>query len=126
MRVPVTILSILEEVDSANYGDLLNAGESSIEDGARYLVLDMTNMPHISSAGLRVIHSLLNILHRIHTGTKMTGVVSGSPYLKVANLVPRVLDVFRLSGFDLYIEIHPSIESALNSFSPPAAGRITS
>jgi anti-anti-sigma regulatory factor len=39
-----------------------------------------------------------------------------SPYIKVANLSPAVMEVFKLGGFDIYIETFESVEEAVNSF----------
>ena len=39
-----------------------------------------------------------------------------SPYIKVANLKERVREAFELSGFDVYIEVHNDINSAVQSF----------
>ncbi|NUN93086.1 MAG: hypothetical protein HUU04_04805 [Verrucomicrobiae bacterium] len=43
-----------------------------------------------------------------------TGVYK-SPYLKVVNLSAGVEEVFRLGGFDIYIEIFHDEEQAVNS-----------
>lgn len=122
-RVPVTILHPLGEIDSSNYRTFQSISDETISKGSRYLLIDMAETPYISSAGLRVIHTLFNKLRDLHKDVndqelqkKMSAGAYRSPYLKVANLSPRVREAFELSGFDVYIETHEDLATALQSF----------
>ena len=122
-RVPVTIIHISGEIDSSNYKLFQEQAEEAVADGARYLLLDMKNVAYISSAGLRVIHTLFNKLRDIHKDAnddelrkKMSAGAYKSPYVKVANLSERVKEAFELSGFDVYIEVFDDLSAAVSSF----------
>lgn len=122
-RVPITIIHISGEIDSSNYKLFQEQAEEAVADGARYLLLDMKNVVYISSAGLRVIHTLFNKLRDIHKDAnddelrkKMSAGAYKSPYVKVANLSERVKEAFELSGFDVYIEVLDDLSAAVSSF----------
>lgn len=122
-RVPVTVMNINGVVDSSNFHLFQASAEELITNGARYLLLNMQEVPHISSAGLRAIHNLFNILRRIHKDVnddelrkRMSTGEYKSPYIKVANLSPAVMEVFKLGGFDIYIETFGNVEEAVKSF----------
>lgn len=122
-RVPVTILRPIGEIDSSNYKIFQTTGENAILDGTRHLLLDLKDAPYISSAGLRVIHTLFNALRDLHKDAndeelrkQMSMGAYKSPYIKVVNLSPRVREAFELSGFDVYIEVFDDISTAVNSF----------
>ncbi|MBL8101616.1 MAG: STAS domain-containing protein [Anaerolineales bacterium] len=122
-RVPVTILHIKGEIDSATYQTFQSAAEKLIADGARHLLIDLQDAPYISSAGLRALHNLFNKLRAIHKDVnddelrlRMKAGTYKSPYLKVANLSPQVKDAFELSGFETYIEVLDDINKAVASF----------
>lgn len=122
-RIPVTIIHISGEIDSSNYKLFQEQAEEAVANGARHLLLDMKNVAYISSAGLRVIHTLFNKLRDIHKDAnddelrkKMSAGAYKSPYVKVANLSERVKEAFELSGFDVYIEVFDDLSVAVGSF----------
>lgn len=122
-RVPVTVLHVSGDIDSATYLAFQSAAEELIEKGARHLLVDLKDAPHISSAGLRSLHILFNKLRSIHKDVsddelrkRMNAGSYKSPYLKVANLSPQVKDAFELSGFETYIETYDDLSKAVQSF----------
>jgi anti-anti-sigma factor len=68
---------------------------------ARRLILDLSGLEYISSAGLRIILALVK-------GQKASG---GS--LSVCGLSGLVGEVFAVSGFDSFLPIYPDVEAAL-------------
>jgi anti-anti-sigma factor len=122
-RVPITIIHIKGSVDSATYQAFQAKADELIRDGARYILVDLTETPFVSSAGLRVLHNIFNQLRSIHKDLnddelrkKMSDGGYKSPHLKVTNLSSQVKDAFVISGFDTYIEIHDDVKKAVASF----------
>ena len=96
-RVSVTIVHIKGEIDASNYQIFQSQTEKIISEGAKYLLLNLQDVPYMSSAGLRVIHILFNKLREIHKDVnddelrkKMSAGAYKSPYLKVATRAPNV------------------------------------
>lgn len=122
-RVPITIIQIKGNVDSATYQAFQARADELINAGARYILVDLAEAPFISSAGLRVLHNIFNTLRSLHKDVndeelrrKMGAGEYKSPYIKVANLSSQVRDAFVISGFDTYIEVHDDLKKAVASF----------
>lgn len=71
----------------------LEAELSSSIDGVEDLVLDLTDLDYISSAGLRVVLSVQKAMNR-----------SGGS-LVVRNVKPEIYDVFEMTGFVDFLTI---------------------
>ena len=80
-----TIICIVGRLDATTAPVLESTIIKEIE-GAKKLILDMKNMPYISSAGLRVLLS---------TQKKMQK--NGSLIIK--NVCPEVMDIMEITGF---------------------------
>lgn len=75
-----------------------------IEAGERSILLDCSNLDYISSTGLRTVL----------TASKRLNGADGR--LALCALNANLLEVFRISGFDTLIAIHPDAAAALASF----------
>ena len=122
-RVTVTILEIRGNVDSSTADQLLRRAEDALKAGTRNLVLDLTNVHYVSSAGLRVMNQLFNQLHPEamdkNAAAMQKAIVNGtfkSPHLKLCGLNPNVHQVLSMSGFDMYLDILPDRKSAIGAF----------
>jgi anti-anti-sigma factor len=122
-NVPLTIVHITGDVDASSYQEFQSYLDKLILDGAKHLLLDLQNVQFMSSAGLRAIHNIFNKLRQIHQDAnddelrkKMNVGVYKSPFLKIANLNPRVKEAFELGGFETYIEVYDDVNKAVNSF----------
>jgi anti-anti-sigma factor len=56
-RVPITILQLNGDLDASNYTEPIQKAQELFAGGVRDLVIDLSNVPHISSAGLMAIHT---------------------------------------------------------------------
>lgn len=123
VKVPVTIVSLIGDIDSSNFQNFQAYVDEQITKGARHVILNFAEVKRISSAGLRVIHNLFNKLRDIHKDVnddelrkRMSSGGYKSPFLKLSNLAPHVAEVFKLGGFEIYIEMFDDEASALDSF----------
>ncbi len=122
-RVPVTVFHINGSVDAASYEQLQSLGEKSIQGGTTNLLLDLSRVPYMSSAGLRAINHIYNLFHKEEAGKEGEAVSQGlragkfkSPHLKLLSPTPRVLEVLQMTGFDMFLEIHHNQKEAVASF----------
>jgi anti-anti-sigma factor len=124
-RVPVTILHVEGDIDSFTYNGFLSQAQKRINEGARYMMIDLARVPYVSSAGLRAIYTIFKDLRAVHpeenlSEEQMEKAASmgtyKSPYLKLLNVSAGVQGVFQMGGFDRYIEIFTDREKALASF----------
>ncbi|MEW5830928.1 MAG: STAS domain-containing protein [Chloroflexota bacterium] len=122
-RVPVSVLRLTGEVNSSTYERLEKTAREIIDGGAQYILLDLTDLNFLSSAGLRTIHNLFNELRfrspNGNDGDIKKGLADGtykSPHLKLLRPSESVLEVLKMTGYDMFIEIHTDMQAAINSF----------
>jgi anti-anti-sigma factor len=124
-RVPVTVMQIIGNIDSTTYDAFTLKANELIHDGAQYILVDLSQSPFISSAGLRTIHGLVKKLRTLNPDTDLseaeyrkrisTGAYK-SPHIKLLNLSQETYTAFTLSGFDMFIETYTDKATALASF----------
>ena len=121
-RVPVTVLHVAGKTDSESAAILQKKAMELIDGGARYLIFDLSGVPYMSSAGLRVLQEVFNKLRALSSedSDKDTyrKIVDGSyqlPYLKIVNPTPEVTEVLKMSGFDMLVSIEKDLKKAMAS-----------
>jgi hypothetical protein len=122
-RVPVSIFHIAGDIDTHSYQQLEAQAEKALADGTRDIVLELTDVGYVSSAGIRAINHIYRLLR---TGLPSEsdeavreGIKAGtfkSPHLKLASLNQRVSDALKVAGVDMFLEFHPDLASAVDSF----------
>lgn len=122
-RVPVTLMHIDGNLDAASYKEFETQAEELIKGGTRYILIDLAHAPFVSSAGFRAIHQIFKDLNATHSGQSEEEIKQGisegsykSPYLKLANLSADTKAVFTTTGFDMYLECHDDVKTAIASF----------
>jgi anti-anti-sigma factor len=122
-RVPVTVVQVAGETDSASANEFEKKVMEVIDAGARYLVLDLSKVPYMSSAGLRVLQQVFDKLRSLSSGEsnkEMYRQINDgsfkSPNLKLLNPTKEVMEVLKMSGFDMLISIENDLETAVASF----------
>ena len=112
-RIPVAVFQIQGTVDSANYQDFSRRLRAQVDAGADYLLLDLSGVSYMSSAGIRSLNELSLLLRGKFPQDEKSRM---SKRVKLLNPQERVLDVLKLSGVDQVFEIHANLETALASF----------
>ena len=64
-RVDVTVVRVSGNFDSTSYQGFEKRANDLIDGGARYLLVDLTNVPFLSSAGLRAINAIYSRLRTL-------------------------------------------------------------
>jgi len=100
----VRLFEIVGRVDSSNANELGSVLDRAADDGNNNLVLDLSGVDYMSSAGLR---EMVRILKRVKR--------SGGD-LRIANPSERVREVLELAGLDSIFEIYPTQVEAVGSF----------
>ena len=114
----VTVFHLDGTLDAASENALYEQACQAFDSGVRYLLLDLGNLTHISSAGLRALHNIFKkctpdgeIIQARESGEPYK-----SPYFKLAAASPNVYSVLNLAGFLHNIPFYPTMEDALKSF----------
>lgn len=117
--VPVTILHLNGHLHGNTEPELLDRARQAKEDGSTHLLLDLSGVEVLTSAGLRAIHNVFNLftpqsdqaLIKQHGDEPYK-----SPYFKLACPNPNVYYVLNIAGFLQNILIYNNLEEATNSF----------
>jgi anti-anti-sigma factor len=104
-RVPVTVLHLQDRINLGNTAEIEKAAKEAFESGARDMVIDMTQVPSITSAGIR---SLVVIYKLFST--------DGTKHVKLAGLSESIREILDVAGIAQRVEIFGTVEQASASF----------
>ena len=110
-NVSVTVLRVEGDIDAATHNILEEKGAEVIAAGTSNILLDLSGVHYMGSAGFRAIHAITNMLDN----TEGVG-VSKSKHLKLYNPSDEVSRVIKTLGFDSFLEIYRDRDEAVNSF----------
>jgi anti-anti-sigma regulatory factor len=120
-RVPVTIFHI--KGDLSDEALLVTQARQALAAGTKNLLLDLTDVPYISSSGLRALHAAWMLLREdtSEAGSKQVkeGIAQGTyraRHLKLLNPSQNAQKALSVSGFDMFLEVHKRLPAALDSF----------
>lgn len=126
-RLEVTIVGLSGELDGQTYQEFISHARGLYEAGARNVLLDLSGLTYISSAGLVALHTVAMVLRGESIPSAEDGWASmkavkkemGSKpeeHLKLLNPGPDVRNVLEMVGFDRAFEIYTDLEEAVGSF----------
>ena len=126
-RVPITIVRVQGDVDGSNYRQLIERMREIHQAGARQLLIDLANVPYMSSAGLVALHSIALMFQqkpmpdpeygwRAVRALGEAGNVGQQQFVKLLHLQPRVSSVLDQTGLLPFFEVHNDEAAALASF----------
>ena|ERR1041385_3565393 len=117
--LPVTILHLSGHLHGNTESELLDRARQAQEDGSKYLLLDLSGVEVLTSAGLRAIHNIFNLFtpHDDRQLIQQRGEEPyKSPYFKLVCPNPQIYYILNIAGFLQNILIFNNIDEATNSF----------
>ena len=120
-HIPVTVLQPIGDLDSDE--ELVAQAQAVYDNGARDILIDLSQVRYMSSIGLRAIHEIFLLLRSDQPDESreamMAGVRSGtftSPHLKIYKPSPDIMSVLKTTGYDMFIEFYTDYDKAIASF----------
>ncbi len=126
-RVPVAVVQPHGDVDASNYTDLIKKVEELFKGGTKDFLIDLSDVPFMSSAGLVALHSIAVLLR----GEKPVDPQSGwaslksidrtrehgmQKHVKLFNPQQYVAETFDKAGFTQFFEVFADLKKAVESF----------
>ncbi len=123
----VTIIKVSGALDGQSYQELIKEAQNAYNAGAKNMLLDLSDLNYISSAGLVALH-FMALLSKGETlpdteqgwaalksvdRTRESGVQKN---VKLLNPRPEVLNVLEMVGFSTLFEIFTDKQKAIASF----------
>lgn len=126
-RVEVAVLRVEGQLDGQSYQDLIAKAKEIYDAGGQDILLDLTDLTYISSAGLVALHSIALLTkgedmpdteqgwsaYRSMGRSSEAGV---QKHVKIANPREEVKSVLEMVGFDRVFEIYSDLDEAVKSF----------
>jgi anti-anti-sigma regulatory factor len=117
--VSVTVLHLNGHLHGATEQQLLDHARQAREDGAAHLLLDLSELEVLSSAGLRAIQQIFKLFTPQPDMEKIRRHESEpykSPYFKLVCPNPQIYYILNITGFLQNILIYNNMDEAVKSF----------
>lgn len=125
-KVPVSVVHIKGDLDASSYLELVNTAQKLYNAGVRDLLLDLTDLAFISSAGLASLHIVTKLFrgekadpedgwgtYKAIDRERESGFQKNVKLLKPSADVAQVLETV---GFKQFFEIYSDLDQAVQSF----------
>ncbi len=118
-REPIAIMRLQGNIDASNFVQIVDKAREIYENPARNLVIDLSEVPSVSSTGLVAIHKIALIYsgapeEKAHPD--LTHSSTARKHVKLLNPQPAVDKALETAGLKLFFKIFHDLESALDSF----------
>lgn len=107
--VPVTVFHVGGWLDAHSEEQLLESAQEAYDGGARYLLIEMSALDTLTSAGMRALQKVYQLYM---PKDENPGVV----HVKLCNAPPQIYNVLGITGFLQNIPMYESLDDALESF----------
>jgi anti-anti-sigma factor len=107
--IPVTVFHLRGWLDAQSEGQLLEEARKASDAGAQYLVIDMSDLDTLTSAGMRALQKVYQVFTPKAEQPKIV-------HLKLCNAPPHIYNVLGVTGFLQQIPMYESLDDALDSF----------
>ena len=126
-RVAVTIMHLTGNVDASNYTDVIAKAQESFDEGVRDLLIDLSKVPYVSSAGLMSLHAVVLIFSGNSAQSKESGRPlfrsidpqrdrAGLQHVKLLSPQMAIEQVLDVVGLNQFLDIHTDLEAAVRSY----------
>lgn len=126
-RVPFTTMHLHGDLDASNYTEVIKKTQELYESGVRDLLIDLSKVPYISSAGLMSLHTAALIF----AGELVQINESGRPsfraldshrdlavrqHVKLLSPQPQVAQLLEIVGLKQFFQVFDDLDNAVQSF----------
>ena len=119
---PIAIMRLIGEIDASNFIQISDKAQELYMNPARRLIIDLSEVPGISSTGLAAIHKIAlvysGVPHRIQENVNpdFTHSSNARKYVRLVNPQPGVDKTLESAGLKLFFKVFKDLDSALASF----------
>ena len=116
----VSILHLAGRLDGQSENELTKSAQAEYDAGARFLLLDLSKLDMLTSAGLRAFHGIYKLFTPRAEIEEWAGKHPDEPYksmyFKLAGTTPEIYYVLNVAGFLHNIPIFADLNAGLSSF----------
>lgn len=121
-KEPIAVMHIKGDIDASNFLEVVTKAQEIYKNPARNLIIDLSEVAYISSAGLAAIHKIALLYNGVpqeveeNTRPDFTHSSSARKHVKLLSPRPVVDQIFEMSGLKPFFEVFDDLESAIKSF----------
>jgi anti-anti-sigma factor len=121
-REPIAVMRLKGDLDASNFLDVVTKAQEIYQKTARNLIIDLSEVPYISSAGLVAIHKIALLYSGVpqqveqNSRPDFTHSSSARKHVKLLSPQPAVNQILDTTGLKLFFKVFDNLESALQSF----------
>jgi len=122
---PIAILQIIGDINASNYMEVVNKAQELFDNPARNLIIDLSEVPSVSSTGLVALHKIALVYSGVPQQVEsdkdeirpdFTHSSNARKFVKILNPLPAVDEELRKGGLKLFFKVYSDLDAALNSF----------
>lgn len=116
---PVAIMRLQGGIDASNFVQIVDKAREIYQNPARNLILDLSEVPSITSTGLAAIHQIALVYSGVPDTIRHPDLTHNSnarKRVKILSPQPEVEKALESSGLKLFFKVFYDLDSALKSF----------
>jgi anti-anti-sigma regulatory factor len=121
---PIAIMQLKGEISAATYMEVVNKAQELYNNPARYLIIDLSGVTSVSSAGLVGLHKIALVysgdphmqVDKDESRPDFTHNSNARKFVKLLSPQPEVDEALRTAGLKLFFKVYTNLETALQSF----------
>ena len=122
---PIAILQIKGDVNASNFMEIVNQAQALYDNPARNLIIDLSEVPSISSTGLVALHKIALVYSGVPQQVEadkdeirpdFTHNSNARKYVKLLSPQPEVDKALTSAGLKLFFKVFTDLDSAIKSF----------
>ena len=116
---PIAIMRLQGSIDASNFVQIVDKAQEIYQHPARNLILDLSEVPSISSTGLAAIHKIALMYSGVPDQMKHPDLTHNSnarKHMKLLSPQPDVDKALETAGLKLFFKVFHDLDSALKSF----------
>jgi len=119
---PIAVIRLKGALDASNFLEVVDKAQEIYKKPARNLIIDLSEVPYISSAGLVAIHKIALLYSGVsqeveeNTRPDFTHSSTARKHVKLLSPQPAVDHILDTAGLKLFFKVFNDLDSALKSF----------
>jgi len=121
-KEPIAVMRLKGALDASNFLEVVDKAQEIYKKPARNLIIDLSEVPYISSAGLVAIHKIALLYSGVsqeveeNTRPDFTHSSTARKHVKLLSPQPAVDHILDTAGLKLFFKVFNDLDSALKSF----------
>lgn len=117
----VAVMKLTGDVDASNFMEIVDKASEIYKNPARYLIIDLSDVPSVSSTGMVALHKIALIYSGVPQDVQegenpdFTHSNEARKYVKLLSPQPAVDEALTNTGMKLFFRVFNDLESTLKS-----------